>query len=78
MRHYGGTSRQLRRFCRLDASSTAKLDRAYETLHLSARGADRVVKVARTISDLEGAPHITAAHIAESLSYRDVRALSYE
>lgn len=71
------TSRQLRRFCRLDAKSIAKLDRAYETLHLSARGADRVVKVARTIADLEGAPQITAAHIAESLSYRDVRAWSY-
>ncbi len=40
-------------------------------MHLSARAADRIVKVARTIADLEGAETITAAHVAESLSYRD-------
>lgn len=64
------TARHLRRFCRLDALSAAKLDRAYETLHLSARGADRVVKVARTIADLEGAPDIRIEHITESISLR--------
>jgi magnesium chelatase family protein len=64
------TPRHLRRFCRLDARSIAKLDQAYETLHLSARGADRVVKVARTIADLEGAPGITLEHVSESLGYR--------
>jgi magnesium chelatase family protein len=67
------TTRQLRRFCRLDARSTAKLDQAYERLHLSARGADRVVKVARTIADLEAAPDITVDHVTESLSFRHLQ-----
>jgi magnesium chelatase family protein len=69
------TARQLRRFCGLDAASTAKLDNAYERLHLSARGADRVIRVARTIADLEGAPDITVAHISESLSLRGLEEL---
>jgi magnesium chelatase family protein len=67
------TARQLRRYCRLDARSTAKLDRAYETIHLSARGADRVVKVARTIADLEGAGEIRLEHVTESLSLRGLQ-----
>jgi magnesium chelatase family protein len=61
----------------LDARSLAKLDQAYESLHLSARGADRVVKVARTIADLEGAPDITLEHVRESLTYRDHRVGSH-
>jgi magnesium chelatase family protein len=64
------TPRHLRRFCRLDPRSTAKLDRAYETLQLSARGADRVVKVARTIADLEGSEDIRLEHIVESICLR--------
>ena len=64
------TSRQLRRLCVLHGEAVALLDRAYERLRLSARACDRVVKVAQTIADLEGAPRIEAAHVAESLSYR--------
>ena len=64
------TARQLRRHCRLDAETVRRLDRAYDTMSLSARAADRVVKVARTIADLEGAEHITAGHLGESLTYR--------
>jgi len=60
----------LRRVCRLDAECTALLDRAYDRLRLSARACDRVVKVAQTIADLDGAPSISPAHLAESLSYR--------
>jgi magnesium chelatase family protein len=67
------SSRQLRRWCPMEPAALARLDRAYERMQLSARGADRVVKVARTIADLEGAEVITAAHLAESLSYRDRR-----
>jgi magnesium chelatase family protein len=65
------TTRHLRRYCGLDAAATKKLDQAYDTMRLSARAADRVVKVARTIADLDGAEAISAAHLAESLSYRD-------
>lgn len=63
-------ARHLRRFCALSADAGALLDRAYDRLRLSARACDRVIKVARTIADLEGADAIAAAHIAESLSYR--------
>jgi magnesium chelatase family protein len=63
-------ARHLRRLCPLDADATVLLDRAYERLRLSARACDRVIKVAQTIADLEAAPIITSAHVAESLSYR--------
>jgi magnesium chelatase family protein len=65
------SARHLRRLCTLDADATALLDRAYERLRLSARACDRVIKVAQTIADLEAAPTITSAHVAESLSYRN-------
>jgi len=64
------SARHLRRLCTLDADATALLDRAYERLRLSARACDRVIKVAQTIADLEAAPTIMSAHVAESLSYR--------
>ena len=65
------SARHLRRLCSLEPDATALLDRAYERLRLSARACDRVIKVAQTIADLEAAPAITSAHIAESLSYRN-------
>jgi magnesium chelatase family protein len=65
------TARHLRQYCRLEPAAVTKLDRAYDRMHLSARAADRVVKVARTIADLDGGDTISAAHISESLSYRD-------
>lgn len=68
------TAPLLRRFCRLEPAATVLLDRAYDRLYLSARGADRVVKVARTIADLEGAETITADHVRESLGYREMEA----
>jgi magnesium chelatase family protein len=64
------SARHLRRLCSLDADATAFLDKAYERMRLSARACDRVLKVAQTIADLEAAPSIAAAHVAESLSYR--------
>jgi len=64
------SARQLRRFCRLDAETVRRLDRAYDTMHLSARAADRVVKVARTIADLDGAERVTSDHVAESITFR--------
>ena len=51
------TPRQVRRLCRLAPEAMELLDRAYERLRLSARACDRVVKVAQTIADLEGAAH---------------------
>jgi magnesium chelatase family protein len=64
------TPRQVRRLCRLAPDSVELLDRAYQKLRLSARACDRVVKVAQTIADLEGAEVVRAGHIGEVLSYR--------
>ena len=63
-------SRMLRQFCPLDATTRSLLERAMERLNLSARAYDRIIKVARTIADLEGEEQISAAHISEAITYR--------
>ena len=60
----------LGRVCRLDASGARLLERAAERLGLTARGYDRVRRVARTVADLEGSALIKAGHLAEALQYR--------
>jgi magnesium chelatase family protein len=65
------SGRGLRELCRLEPAALAALDRAYETLRLSARACDRATKVAQSIADLEGADVVTERHVLESLSYRD-------
>jgi magnesium chelatase family protein len=64
------TARQIRRFCPIPRDAERLLDAAMTRLGLSARGHDRVLKVARTIADLEGTEAITAEHCAEALQYR--------
>jgi len=64
------SSRQVRRLCALTPTAAAALDAAYVRLHLSARACERVVKVARTIADLEGSAEISESHVHESLAYR--------
>jgi magnesium chelatase family protein len=63
---------QLRRFCRVDPAGRALLDAAFEKLGLSARALDRVLKVARTIADLNGSDAVRAAHLAEAIQYRSL------
>ncbi len=63
---------QLRRFCRVDPAGRALLDAAFEKLGLSARALDRVLKVARTIADLNGSEAVRAAHLAEAIQYRSL------
>jgi len=58
------------KYCATDPAALHVLRAAMTRLSLSARGYDRVRKVARTIADLEGADHISADHIAEALQYR--------
>ena len=62
--------RQVRRFCRLTAEGREILGRAVERLGLSARAHDRVLRVARTIADLEGTAEIEPDHLAEAVQYR--------
>jgi magnesium chelatase family protein len=58
-----------------EAAGRALLVRAAERLRLSARGYHRVLRVARTLADLEGSPDVARRHVAEALSYRQVSAL---
>lgn len=61
---------QVRRFCAVPLDGQKLLALAMERLGLSARGHDRILKVARTIADLEGGEGITREHLSEAIQYR--------
>ena len=64
---------ELREFCRLDEASTSLMQAAFERLGLTARSYDRILKVARTVADLDGSEQIGPQHIAEAIRYRTFR-----
>lgn len=66
------SSRLLNRYACPDAQGLALLKNAMERLNLSARAYDRILKVARTIADLEGSEEIRSYHLAEAISYRNL------
>ncbi len=66
------TPRHINKFCKLDTASEQLLETAMTRMGLSARAHDRILKVARTIADLEGAAEIVSKHIAESIQYRSL------
>ena len=59
------------RFCGLDSAGEKLLQAAYARMGLTARSHDRILRVARTIADLEGEARIAAPHLAEAIQYRN-------
>ena len=66
------STKLIREFCQLDAASLQLLKTAMERLNLSARAYDRILKVSRTIADLDSAENVSASHIAEAIQYRSL------
>ena len=61
-----------KKYCALDGKGNALMESAFRNLQLSARARDRILKVARTIADLEGSADIAAKHVAEAVQYRSL------
>ncbi len=66
------SSSMIRKYCRISTEIKEVLRSAFDNLGLSARAHDRILKVARTIADLEGQEEITVSHIAEAIQYRSL------
>ena len=63
---------EMRKHCELDEAGAALMKQAFETMGLTARSYDRILKVARTVADLDGCENIEPQHIAEAIQYRAV------
>ncbi|WP_298475998.1 YifB family Mg chelatase-like AAA ATPase [uncultured Maribacter sp.] len=72
--HYNAqmNTKQIREYCKLDEASKQLLKNAMERLNLSARAYDRILKVARTIADLENKKEVNGTHIGEAIQYRSL------
>ena len=62
---------QMAKFCALDAAGEKLMEGAFRRMGLTARSHDRILRVARTIADLEGSDHIEAPHLAEAIQFRN-------
>ena len=63
---------EMRKYCQLDPGSAELMKRAFEVFGLTARSYDRILRVARTIADLDGCEYIRDHHVAEAIQYRTV------
>lgn len=63
---------QIRGLCALDDAGERTLEMAVRRLGFSARAHDRILKVSRTLADLEGVDHVTGKHVAEAVQYRSL------
>ena len=66
------TPRMIRKHCQIDTASEQLLEQAMIRQGLSARAYDRILKVSRTIADLQGCDHIGATHVSEAVGYRSL------
>jgi magnesium chelatase family protein len=66
------TGRHIKKFCEIDNDSDRLLETAMEKLGLSARAHSRILKIARTIADVDGSEKISADHVAEAIQYRSL------
>ena len=71
------TSKLLHQYAEPDAAGLDRLRHAMERMNMSARAYDRILKVARTIADLEASPTVRPHHIMEAISYRNLDRSSY-
>jgi magnesium chelatase family protein len=62
----------IEKYCALDEKGNAVLEKAFKALNLSARAYSRILKVARTIADLESSEKVLSAHVAEAIQYRSL------
>lgn len=65
-------ARDIRQVCALDDAGERTLEMAVRRMSLSARAHDRILKVARTVADLDGSAHVSAKHLAEAVQYRSL------
>ena len=72
--HYNAqmNTKQIRKYCKLNEKSLELLKNAMDRLNLSARAYDRILKVARTIADLDNSPQVQEYHIGEAIQYRSL------
>ncbi len=63
--------KHIKTLCQLTSDATSLLKQAFNRMSLSARGYDRIIKVAQTIADLGNSPQITVEHIAEAIQFRN-------
>ena len=66
------SSQMVKKYCELSPTCEALIKTAFERFNLTARAYNRILKVARTIADLEGAEKIETAHLLEAINYRSL------